>query len=237
MVRKVTQIIEDQFRSWRHHNSRNPSGKPKNKSYPVITISREFGARGAALAEIMGGQIGFKVWDKQLLQAIAKELDSKEEQIETVDERRRKPVEDAMMGFMKRKHTNVNYLLSLIRVVNTIEDFGNSIIVGRGASYICQDASSFHIRVVCPLKMRISGYARRENISKEEAHRIIDEKDSERADFVLHSFNKDVNNAADYDLILNSGTFDLEDLADIAVNAYEITIGRPVTGKITHGPD
>lgn len=227
MGRKVTKIIEDQFKTWRHQNRsiRTPSQK---KHYPIITVSREFGALGAALANVLGERVGFKVWDKELLQAIAKELGSDEKFLESIDERRRKPVEDAVLGFMKNKNTNVNYLLSLVRVVHTIEDFGSSIIVGRGAGYICQNDKSFHIRVVSPLKTRIIGYANREHISKDEAYEIIQEKDAERADFIHYSFNKDVTNPSDYDLLLNSATYDLEEMADIAQKAYETKIGEPI---------
>ncbi|MDR8392313.1 cytidylate kinase-like family protein [Aliifodinibius sp. S!AR15-10] len=233
MGRKVTQIIEDQFNAWKHQNrsSRTPSSKKKH--YPVITVSREFGALGAALAEHMGKRTGFKVWDEELLQAIAKELGSNEKIMETVDERIRKPVEDTVVGFLKSKNTNVNYLLSLMRVVSTIEEYGSSIIVGRGAGYICQEETSFHIRVVCPLKKRIEGYSQRENITKEEAREIIQEKDAERSDFIEYNFNKDVNNSSDYDILLNSGTFDLDEMADIALRAYEIKIGFQIPAKKT----
>ncbi|MFH5831889.1 AAA family ATPase [Halalkalibaculum sp. DA3122] len=228
MGRKITQIIEDQINAWRHQN-RKTRQRPQKKFYPIITVSREFGALGAALANIMGERLGFKVWDNELLYAISDELGSNEKFLESVDERRRKLVEDNLLGLMKDKNTNTNYLLSLNRVVKAIEEVGESIVVGRGAAYICQNELSFHLRVVSPLAKRIEGYASRENISKQQAEKIIQEKDAERDEFVKFSFNRDVNTASDYDLVINSGTFELEEMADIALRAYSTKIGEPVT--------
>lgn len=221
MGRKITQIVEEQINTWRHQNPPDYQSKSRKESKPIITVSREFGARGAALGRLMGEKMGFKVWDKELLLAIADELGSSEKMLETVDERLRKPVEDAVAGYLKNINTNVNYLLSLIRVVKTIETYGDCIIVGRGANYICQKESSFHIRIVCPLQKRVVEYANREDISKDEALSTIQKKDTERADFIKYNFNKDIDNASDYDLLLNSGTYSLEEMADIAYDAYK----------------
>jgi cytidylate kinase len=221
MGRKKERIIEEQINAWSHQNFRNLRSRSKQRKKPAITISREFGALGAALGRLMGEEMDYKVWDDELLSAIADELNSNENMLETVDERLREPVQDTFAGFLKNIHTNVNYLRTLIRVVKTIESSGNCIIVGRGAKYICQKKSSLHIRVVCPLEKRVEGYAERENISKEQALNIIREKDAERANFVEYNFNKDVTNASDYDLVLNSDTYTLEEMADIAQDAYK----------------
>ncbi|MDZ7693283.1 MAG: cytidylate kinase-like family protein [Balneolaceae bacterium] len=227
MSRKVNQMVEQQLRAWQHQNReklRHPSRE--EKYFPVITVSREFGTLGAALSELLGKQLPFKVWDKKLLQEIAKELGSDEKFLESLDERRRDPVGDAVLGFLNIQHTNVNYLISLVKVVKTIEEYGSSIIVGRGARYICENENSLHIRVVSPLKTRIREFAKRENISRDESYEIIKDKDAERADFIQYSFNKDIANAADYDLLLNSGTYTLEEMAKMVIQAYEIKTGR-----------
>lgn len=235
MSKSITKIIENQFHVWRH---RETSGKDRTrgrrkKNYPVITVSREFGALGAALAHHMGEQLDFKVWDKELLLAIAKELGSDEKYLESVDERLRKPFEDAFIGVLMNINTNVNYLRALIHVVHTIEQFGNSIIVGRGGNFICQRPSSFHVRVVSPLKTRISGYANRENITSKEARTIIQQKDEERKEFVQHNFNKDVTMPSNYDLVLNSGVFSIQEMAGIVIEAYQKKVGMkvPVSGS------
>ncbi len=229
MAKKAAKIVEEQIKAWSYQSSRNISSQKQKTKFPVITISREFGARGAALAELLGQRMDFKIWDKELLKAIAEELGSDQKLLETLDERRQQAVEDAVAGFMDDIYTNVNYLRSLIRVVKTIEEHGRSFIVGRGANYICQNPKSFHVRVVCPFKTRVTEYAKRENLKEKEAHEIIKQKDKERAEFIKQNFYRDVTNQSDYDLILNSKTFTLEQIADMVLDAYEKKIGQKIT--------
>lgn len=231
MAIKTAQIVDQQIKAWSFRSSQETAFQRKKVKFPVITISREFGAQGAALADLLGRKIEFQVWDKELLQAIAKELGSDQKFLETLDERRQEEIEEIVSGFIDKIHTNVNYLKSLIRVVRTIEEHGRGFIVGRGANYICQNPLSFHVRVVCPFKTRIIEYARRENLSREEARHIVEQKDTERAEFIKQNFYKDVSNSSDYDLIINSKTFTLEQMADIVLDAYEKKTGQEVAGQ------
>lgn len=222
MANILNKIINDQILAWERENSgKNRVVSPGGDSLPVITISREFGALGATLAEFMGERIGFKVWDQNILGEMAEQLGSNEKTIEELDENHRELIEDMVAGFMKNLNTNVSYLRSLNKVVKTIESRGNAIIVGRGANYICKQPGSLHVRVVSPLENRIVDYAERKGIERDESRSIIERTDAERAAFVQYYFKKDVSKSSDYDLILNSGTYNLEEMMTIVLQAYE----------------
>lgn len=227
-VRKASQIIEEQILEWKHRHSITSSRAPKKHIYPVITISREFGAKGAVFAAHLAKKIGYKVWDKDLLKAITDEVGSGLKTVESVDERIKQTIEDTVTGFFHNIPTNVSYLRSLIRVVNTIEDFGNSIIVGRGANYICKNPKALHVRIVSPLKFRLEDYARRENISITEAKRFIEAKDSERTEFIKQNFHRDMSESSGYDMVINAKSFTLDEMANIVIEAYENKAGIEV---------
>lgn len=232
MPKNIAKLIEEQINAWKFTNTVAKSRPPTQKKYPIITISREFGARGAALGEYLGEMIGFKVWDKELLQAIANEMGGGVRTIESLDERRMQTVEDTVTGFLMNIPTNMAYLRSLIKVVRTIESYGNGIIVGRGANYICKNPGALHIRVVSPKIKRIAEYASRENISIEEARYIIERKDREREEFVRKNFHKDVAEPSDYHLTLNSDVFAIDKMASIAISAYKKRTGRELKIKL-----
>lgn len=132
---------------------------------------------------------------------------------------------------MHQRETNLNYLIYLVRAVRALERYGNNIIVGRGASYICQNPASFHIRVVCPLKIRISRYAQKENTSIDEATDMVLKKDMEQTNFIKYNFNRNIADPNDYDLVLNSESFILEEMAKIVMNAYETKTGLLVNKR------
>ena len=53
-------------------------------------------------------------------------------------------------------------------------------------------------------------------------------RDQERADFIQHFFKRDINEPEGYDLTINSGCFDVDEMAEIVLLAYDHKVGREV---------
>lgn len=226
MSTKVSKIVDKQIKEWDRIRIMQSAEEREKPPLPVITISREFGALGAALAEKLGKTTGFEVWDKELLGAIAEDLESDQKLLETLDERRKKDVEDAVSGFISHVHTNVNYIRSLIRVVKTIEEHGRGIIVGRGANYICEMPENLNIRLVRPFKSRVNHIAEKNEVVVSEARSLVENMDAERNEFIKRFFYKDVSTPSDYDLIINTDTYNLEQIEKMVLQAYEMKTDR-----------
>ncbi len=225
MAKRVSQMIEEQVHFWRLNNPTDRTPRPKGTVLPVITISRAYGAKGAKIAQMLEAKLGFKVWDKEILNVISERLGSSVEFLESLDEHAQNLVEDTIFGILNRKSTNLNYLLYLVQAVQTVEKLGSAIIVGRGANHIVQDKKALNIRVVAPLSSRIEWLSDKRQISKEEARNVILSTDKDRADFTKVSFNKDIDDAAHYDLTININTFNLEEVSDIICDAYKKKTG------------
>lgn len=228
MARKQQHIIDEQIRTWRFEQDALRRRSTSGRAWPLITISREFGARGRALADELAHRIGFTLWDRELVEAIADVSGGDRAIIAMLDERHRKAVEQMVFGAVigGPKHTNARYFNTLLRVVRAIEQKGGSIIVGRGASYICSPESNLSVRVVCPVQERVRAYAEREDVAIDEAQRLVTERDRERADFILHNFREDVGAPTSYDVVINSGTYDLAAMGDIVLAAYVAKFGK-----------
>jgi len=224
---RIEQLVAERVHSW----AMSEFGKKEEKliDWPVITISRQYGARGRSLARKLGELIGFDVWDKTLLSAIAQEAGAEEKFLSSLDERRRSMIDDILIGtFMGSKHSNTHYFRSLIRVMKTIGIHGKSIIVGRGANYIIKDPNVLRVRLICSDNKRAPRIAANEGLSERDAIRVMHARDEERADFAEHYFKRDIDDPEDYDMVLNSGCFDVDQLAEIVLHAYEQKVGRAV---------
>jgi cytidylate kinase len=228
MAKTIEQIVDEQVRVWAQHQEGLRRRNQARLHWPIMTFSREFGAQGRALAAIVGGRLGFRVWDTDLVHAIAEVAGGDDAMMASLDEHRRRAIDDMVHGTLQSVDSNIHYLRALMRVVYTIEEHGRSIIVGRGANYIARGKKVLRVRVVCPLEERIRRYAQRQQIDEQEAERKIEEIDAERADFIEHHFWRDAAAPSDYDLVLNSGSYGLEELADVLVAAYEVKVGRRV---------
>lgn len=231
MAKSISKIVERQIKSWSKSSAKSGTSGKEEQIYPIITISREFGSPGAALAEYLGERTGFDVWDKALLKRISEELGTEEKFIETLDERRKEAIQDTIASYLSNVHTSVNYLHSLIKVVRTIEEHGRSIVVGRGGNFICEKEQSLHIRLVAPLENRIADYSQRSGIPRKEVEQIAEEKDRERKEFIRRNFQKDVSDPLGYDIVINSSTYTLEEIAEIVQKAYKIKTGKTLEFK------
>lgn len=225
----IERLISAQVITWASREAKARHNQKTLEAWPVITISREFGARGRSLAKELGRLIDFKVWDKDLLSAIAEESGADERLLASLDERRRKMIDDALhSSFMGSKHSNTQYFRSLLRVVHTIGVHGRSIIVGRGSNYIIKSPTALRVRIICPIEERVSFLVESEGIAEKNALKLIKARDTERADFIRHYFKRDAENPHDYDLVLNSGVFNIKQLVDLMLLAYEKKVGKAV---------
>jgi len=228
-MKDIDQMISEQVKRWVQHGQEAQHQGEGPSAWPAITISREFGARGAALATVLGRRTGFKVWDRELLHAIAEEGGGDERLLKSLDEHHRKAIDDAVHGaLMGSQHTNTQYFRALLRVVHTIAAHGKSIVVGRGANYMTKLPAVLRVRVVAPLDLRVRDYARQHALSEKEARQQVEQQDADRADFVQYHFKRDIANPGDYDLVLNAATYDLEQMADIVLTAYQAKVGKRV---------
>ena len=234
MAKRVSQMIEDQVHFWRINHPIEHKLQHKGQNLPVITISREFGARGLKIASILEKRLGFKVWDKEILEVISEKLGSDVDYIKSLDEHTQNAVEDTIFGFLNRKSTNLNYSIYLVRALQAIEKYGNAIIVGRGGNYVCRNKKTFNVRIVAPLALRVDRIAEIENISKEEARVLVKTKDEERARFTKHNFNKDIDSPLGYDMIINSGSMSLDSVTELIIAGYQQKIGYEVTVMQAH---
>jgi cytidylate kinase len=225
----INRLITKQVLSWSKREALARKKQVFPGEWPIITISRQFGARGRTVSKKLSKRMGFKAWDKDLLSAIAEEAGADERFMASLDEKRRKMIDDTLYGFlMGSKLSNTHYFRSLVRVVQTIAAHGKSIIVGRGSNYIIKSKDILRVLLVCPIDQRASFIAKNKGITLKKAIKLIQEKDGERNDFIFHYFKKESGNVNDFDIILNSGVFKTDQLTDLILSAYEKKIGKTI---------
>ncbi len=218
-TRSPERIIEEQVALWALQQE--PRVERPHHARPIITISRAFGALGDTLGRELGIRTGFAVWDRDLVQAVAQAADGDARIMESLDERRRNAIDDAVRGFLRGlDHTNTQYFRALVRVVRTISEHGDAIVIGRGANYLVAPNRAFRVRVTAPFAWRVERYAARSGKALSDAREYVRSMDEERRDFVAHYFRRDLADSADYDLVLNAESFLVPSMAGIIQAAY-----------------
>lgn len=214
-MEKIYEIFQKNF----FPQTKKPSLK-NNGPLPIITISREMGSGGKAIANLIALQLGkpWKVYDHALIDKIAKNKDLEEELIKSIDPKRL-PLADIIVDsiFGKRKSNLPGYYRHLVKVLSLAGLKGYSIILGRGANFLFP--SSLNIRIICLLDQRITWQMTYEHISRSEAIKRIEESDRERRKFVESLFNHNNCKAYHYDLVIRTGSdITVEDATNIIVD-------------------
>lgn len=225
--RSIDAIVEQQVRKWNAHRVATPTARTAARPRPVITISREYGAQGAAIGRIVAERLGFDFWDREIVGAISADSGASQRVIESLDEQRRNSFANVLHSLLRGAGPSASeYFERLARVIRTISDHGRAVIVGRGANYLVDPKTALRVRVVAPVDVRMKGLMERAGINEKTARETIALVEKERATFVRQAYDKDVADPADYDLIINTGSFDLEDAVEIVLAAVEARFGE-----------
>ena len=120
-----------------------------------VCISREAGAGGAELAKLVGQGLGWKVYDEELVEAIAHRMGSPIEEVRALDELAPSLVQDWLLPLREEYYAPQEaYLDHLAKLIEAIGRAGESILVGRAAGFMLPRDTTLSIRVMAPLEER-----------------------------------------------------------------------------------
>jgi cytidylate kinase len=223
--RSVDAIVEAQVQRWLAQRARS---SPPAEPAPVITISREYGARGAAVARVVADRTGFSFWDRELLDAIAANAHLDPIVLAPFDEHHRSVLIDTVGGMIPRatSPSQADYVRALHAVAKELVLRGGAVMIGRGLHLLIGAAHALRVRVVCPLEQRIRELADREHIDTDTARTAIEDADRDRRAFVRDLYGAEVDDPSAYDLWLNTGTLSLDGAAAMVVAAYRHRFGE-----------
>lgn len=176
----------------------------------VITISRQYGSGGRELGEKLAAKLGIPLYDKELLNLIAKKENIEVSLLESYDE-----MEPDLDNYTVRNIVP-EYQISMAKDIfsaysRTIRNLGEKhdcVIVGRCADVILPD--SVRIFVHASLEHRLARIKSREHLSESEAKKQILKTDSRRRKYRQFYCDKDWGTITDFDLCLNIGKIDMD---------------------------
>jgi cytidylate kinase len=205
-----------------------------------ICISRETGAGGGALARIVGERLGWKVYDDELIEAIAHRMQLPIDEVRALDEQAPSMVQDWLLPLREEYYAPQEaYLDHLAKLIEAIGRAGDSILVGRGAGFMLPRETTLSLRVIAPLKIRAQRVAERMGVSVRTARRAARDLDRRRAQFDRTMHRANSNDPHNFDMVIETASLGLEIAAEIVVQT--VTIGRPdglvTTSELRGRPD
>ena len=188
----------------------------------IINIGRQFGGGGLGVAYELGKKLGIPVYDKELIAKAAQDSGFSKGIFEESDEKKR--LFSLSSIFASRFGDTENYMSDrgLFKMqsetIRKIAEQGSAIIVGRCSDYILRDMEcTLDVFLTCPLEVRAARIAKRSGLSLEEAEKLAEEKDRNRAEYYNYYTFTDWGVASTYDLCLDSSVLGIEGTADMII--------------------
>src|SRR5579872_4277155 len=182
----------------------------------IVTIEREYGSGGGEIAQLLASRLGWKLWDQQLTEEIARIANCSKEVVEHREERTDplyyrllksflRGSYEGSVGAQKLQVVDSETILKMTqKVVEHAAKRGNCVIVGRGSQHFLRDR---------PDVLRIFLYADRNSKvarvmtrgkTQSEAEDLVDHVDLERSDYIREYFGVDWPTRTTYHAMINT---------------------------------
>lgn len=212
---------ESLVRAELHHAHHVARGEHHDGTPPLsIAISREIGAFGAVIAREAAKRLGWSLYDRELIERVAQELHVPVNRLEAVDERHVGLLQECALLLSKSSVSESTYVSHLVNAIVALGKQGCCVIVGRGAAQLLPPRYTLRVRLVAPLEQRAMAIAQERGCTYQQAERFARESDQHQQRFVKDHFNRDVGDVRNYDLVLNTSRWSVEQCVDMIVEAF-----------------
>jgi cytidylate kinase len=215
--------------------------KPSYEDGPVITLSRLTGCDAvqvaALLVEDLNKRFETNKWkwvDKDIIYAIAKELNTGTERVETFYKGiELSNISEMIMAFSGNFVSDLRVKKAIREVVISMCKEGHIILVGRGGVSIAHGImDSLHIRLIAPFYWRVQNIMKKKGMTLEHAEQYCIETDEKRFNLILDFLDKKPLNI-DYlfDATINRSSFSIQELSWLILNMYEKKVCRQIAER------
>jgi cytidylate kinase len=175
---------------------------------------------------MIGGRLGWKVYDDELIEAIAHRMQVPLDEVKALDEQAPSMVQDWLLPLREEYYAPQEaYLDHLAKLIEAIGRAGESILVGRGAGYMLPREVTLSLRVIAPLRDRAQRLAERMGVSVRTARRAARDLDRRRAQFDRTMHRANPYDPHNFDLVLDTTSLGMEIAAEMICRTIEA--GRP----------
>jgi len=166
----------------------------------VLTIEREYGSGAADIAQKLAQRLGWKLWDQELTDEIARHMECDRRHVEQQEERKDPLHYRLFKAFLRgsfegsqnaprMKIADAEGIRQITeKLVRKVASEGNCVIVGRGSAYYLRDApEAFHVFIFAPFEEKVRR-VQQGGKSEEEAIQLVETVDQDRKAFIKEHF-------------------------------------------------
>lgn len=197
----------------------------------IITISREVGSLGSAVAERVATALGWHLIDRRLVFALARRLGvtlaeaaARDERVSRLSERVAANLgiclPEFVLGSGPLRPSDRHYKDLTEHIVRQAVEAGPSVVVGHAAQVIFADREdAFHVRLYAPPGVRAGRVQTEFLVGAEEARKRVADSDADRSAYVKRHYGRDWRDPTLYHLQINTAFFSADAAADLILRS------------------
>lgn len=185
----------------------------------IITIGREFGSGGFAVAKELGNMLGIPVYDNELITKAAQDSGFSAEFFVKSDEKKHLFSLSAIFGGEDSYMSDSSLFRIQCETIRRIAEQGSAIIVGRCSDYVLRELDcTLDVFLTSPVDVRADRISQRLNIGFEDAIELIAKKDKGRSEYYNYYTFGNWGMASTYDLCLDSSILGIKGTAEFIID-------------------
>lgn len=227
---QLSSVVEKQMRSWelsRAQHLDTPDPIPLGV-HDFVAVSRRPGSGGAEIATLLAERLGWPVFDRELMHAMAGDDAVRARLYQSMDERDLGWLEEVLRSLMPSEFPRNDYFHRLTSTVLSIARKGSAVFLGRAVDLILPKAAGLRVRITAPMEACIARKVKHCKLTPDEARKEIQRIEQERAQFIENHFDVTARDECRHDLIINSARF--TPLEAVRLIEYAMNL-RPAAGK------
>ena len=186
----------------------------KEDRHIIINVGRQLGSGGRDIGRMLAQEFGATYYDKELLNLAAQESGFSKEFFERNDERKGflfsflhlpYAMGSSSTNFYQNNFSQEGLFKFQSDAIRKAAQEGSCVFLGRCADYVLRDFNDVvNVFITASLDFRIENVAKKQGIGREEAMKLIENGERERANYYNYFTGKQWGHATSYDLCIDS---------------------------------
>ena len=173
----------------------------------IITIGRQHGSNGHAVAEALAAKLGIPCYSKEIVDHTARDSNLSPEVVRSYDEKRVSPFVAPGMQFLGMDEgfrLNMQIAAAQFDTIRRMASEGDAVFVGRCADYVLRNRTDLvRVFITADQPYRVKTMMARKNLSEEQAKKLVKTVDKDRGSYYRYYTDQSWGDVNFYDLCIN----------------------------------
>ncbi|MGA4644470.1 AAA family ATPase [Limisphaera sp. 4302-co] len=217
------------FLNWQWDSNRRPVRSQIPLTKTAVTISRETGAGGHAIAVRLAeclqalspkGSPPWTVFDRNLIEQVLEDHHLPARLAEHLPEDTSSQLDDILDDLFGLRPDSWTVVQETAETILRLAMLGHVILIGRAAAVVTARLPHvLHVRLVAPFEVRVERVQADRKLSRKEAEEVVRREDRGRARYWKRYYGADIADPLLYHLVLNTGRLSCEAAVAVIVQA------------------